>query len=52
MMPKKLACGAEFETPPTPENTLLGGGGIKGGGGRIKFLLRGASKYTPHTPHP
>ena len=35
------------------ENTLLGvGGGIEGGGGRIKFLPRGASKYTPPPPSP
>ena len=38
--------GAEFYTPPTPENTLLGGGAYKRGGG-IKFLPRGGSEYTP-----
>ena len=39
-------------TPPTPENTLLGVGGCRKGGGRIKFLPRGASKYTPPSPSP
>ena len=39
--------------PPTPENTLLGVGAcIKREGGRIKFLPRGASKYTPPPPSP
>ena len=34
---------------PTPENSLLGVGAYKRGGG-IKFLPRGASKYTPPPP--
>ena len=40
--------------PPSPTNTLLGmGGRIKrGGGGHIKFLPRGGSKYAPPTPSP
>ena len=38
--------------PPTPENTLLGVGGVFKGGGRIKFTSRGGLKiYTP-TPLP
>ena len=37
--------------PPSPENTLLGGGVYKRGG-RIKFLPRGASKYTSPPPSP
>ena len=36
--------------PPSPENTLLGVGGCIKGGGRTKFLPRGASKYTPPPP--
>ena len=42
--------GRILYTPPTPENTLLGGGGrIRWG---IKFLPRGASKYAapPSSP--
>ena len=35
---------------PTPGNTLLGVGVYKRGG--IKFLLHGASKYTPPPPSP
>ena len=42
-----------YPPPPTPENTLLGVGGcIKGAGGRIKFLARGASRYTLPPPSP
>ena len=49
-----LVTGPKFIHPhlPTLENTILGGGCIKGGGGRMKLLARGASKDTPPAPSP
>ena len=38
--------------PPTPENSLLGVGGLYKRGGVKEFLLRGASKYAPPSPLP
>ena len=50
---KKYGANFTHAHPPTPEKTLLGVEGcIKGGEGAIKFLLRGASKYTPPPTSP
>ena len=52
MLSERRFTGPIFiHAPPTPEKTLLGVGVYKKGG-RIKFLPRGASKYTPPPPSP
>ena len=48
----KRHTGRNFIHRPPPENTLLGVGGRLKEGGRIKFLQRKASKYTPAPPPP